>query len=72
MDSILFFETVGDLYYKRFMRLRPGKSEPYATGRDANSEENRSQFDEWISSGQAFIDSIEKIAALEKRLEGGE
>ena len=62
------FEIIGDLYFGRYGRLRPGKSEPLETGRDSNSEENHSLFDNWFAT-QAFNDAIERIADMDKQLE---
>jgi len=33
------FEAIGDLYYRRHHRMRPGKSEAWETGRDSNGKE---------------------------------
>lgn len=62
------FEVIGDLYYRRHHRLRPGKSEAPETYRDSCSEENRQLFDNWIATG-AFTDAIERIRELELKLE---
>lgn len=61
------FEVIGDLYYGRYGRLRPGKSEAPETYRDANDEENRQQFDNWIAT-RAFTDAIERIGGLEEQV----
>lgn len=61
------FETVGDLYYRATSRLRPGKSEPMAAGRDANSDENRARFDEWLVM-RGWYAAIDRIAELEARV----
>jgi hypothetical protein len=61
------FEAIGDLYYRRYHRLRPGKSEAMETGRDANSDENRTQFDQWFAT-QAFTDALDHIISLEEEL----
>lgn len=62
------FEAIGDLYYRRHRRLRPGKSEAPATYRDSGSEENHQLFDNWIATS-AFTDAIERIIELELKLE---
>ena len=61
------FEIVGDLYYGRYGRLRPGKCEAPETYRDANSEENCQQFDNWIAT-RAFTDAIDRIGELEEQV----
>jgi glucose-6-phosphate isomerase len=66
-NALVRFEVVGDLYYRRFHRLRPGKDEAAATGRDSNDEENRAQFDEWAAM-QLFKDALDRIAELEERV----
>lgn len=62
------FEAIGDLYYLRHRRLRPGKSESPETGRDANSDENRTQFEQWFAT-RAFTDAVDRIIELENELE---
>ncbi len=66
------FEVVGDLYYRATGRLRPGKSEPMATGRDSNDSENRARFDEWVATKcwDAAIDRIIELQARVEELEG--
>jgi hypothetical protein len=44
------FELVGRLYYSATGYLRPGKSEPLETGRDANSDENRERFENYCAT----------------------
>lgn len=61
------FEAIGDLYYRRHHRLRPGKSEAVETYRDSSSEANYQLFDNWISVC-AFTDAIERIIELEAEL----
>jgi hypothetical protein len=61
------FEIIGDLYYRRHHRLRPGKSEAPETGRDSNGEENRLLFDNWIAT-QAFTDAIGRIVELQREI----
>lgn len=63
------FEAIGDLYYRRFHRLRPGKSESPLSYRDSNDEENHAQFDGWRTSDVAFIDAIDRLIAREARIE---
>ena len=60
-----FFEIIGELYYGRYHRLRPGKSVPMACGYDSSSEENRRQFNEWADGPLALSDAIERIASLQ-------
>jgi hypothetical protein len=62
------FEAIGDLYYRRYGRLRPGKSEAFETGRDASSLENCTQFDQWFATS-AFTDAINRIIELENKLQ---
>lgn len=62
------FEVIGDLYYGRHARLRPGKSEAPETGRDSSSEENREQFESWLAT-KGFMDAIDRIVELEDQLE---
>ncbi len=61
------FETIGSLYYSRYHRLRPGKSEAPETYRDSNDEENREQFDQWFAT-KAFTDAIDRIFELEEKV----
>ena len=61
MDSLERFEIIGDLYYGRYLRLRPGKSDIY---RDSNDEENVKQFDEWCKSGMLLDDAIADISRM--------
>jgi len=63
------FEAWGELYYKRFHRLCPGKSEAAETRRDSNDEKNRAQYAEWFRSGQAYTDAIEEVIRLNKELD---
>lgn len=58
------FEAIGELYYRRYGRLRPGKSEAPETYRDANDDENCTQFDQWFAT-KAFTDAIDRIIELE-------
>jgi hypothetical protein len=58
------FECIGDLYYRRFGRLRPGKSEAPETYRDSKDDENRTQFDQWFAV-KSFMDAIDRIIELE-------
>lgn len=58
------FEAIGDLYYRRYCCLRPGKSEAPETYRDSSSEENRQQFDNWFAT-RAFTDALDRIIQLE-------
>lgn len=63
------FEAIADLYYRRFHRLAPGKSEALESYRDSNDEENRKQWADWFASPNAFGDAIERIIALEAKVE---
>jgi hypothetical protein len=62
------FEAIGDLYYRRHHRLRPGKAEAPETGRFSSDEENCTQFDSWFAT-QAFSDAVARIIELENELE---
>lgn len=62
------FETINDLYYRRYHCLRPGKDEAPQSYRDSSSEENHAQFENWIAT-RAFTDAIDRITQLEKELE---
>lgn len=66
-NALIRFEVIGDLYYRRYHRLRPGKSEAMETHRDSNDEENRTQFDQWFAT-KAFTDAVDRIAELEESL----
>lgn len=63
-DELERFETLGELYYRRFHRLRPGKSEPLVMHRSANDEENQTQFKNWMESHAALYDAIDRIIEL--------
>jgi hypothetical protein len=65
-DSIAIFETWADLYYRRYGRLVPGKSEPLETGRDSSDEENYIQHEAWHASRLSILDAIRRIIELEK------
>jgi hypothetical protein len=67
MTSFERFEIIGDLYYRRHHRLRPGKSEAPETYRDSGSGENHALFDNWIATG-AFSDALERIHDLEEQV----
>lgn len=62
------FEAIAALYYARFHRLAPGKSEPIETGRDSNDDENRAEFTNWIRSN-ALHDAATRIVTLESVLQ---
>lgn len=62
------YETLGDLYYSRYHRLRPGKYEAPETGRDSCDDENYAQFSAWVKA-QALNDALDRIAELFKRVE---
>ena len=65
-NALTRFETIGNLYYRRYSRLRPGKLSPFE---DTSSDENRTQFDQWFAT-QSFTDAIDRIEFLEKQLQG--
>lgn len=58
------FETLGELYYCRYRRLRPGKSEAPETGRSSMDEENVEQYRIW-KRDHAMDDAIARIVQLE-------
>jgi hypothetical protein len=64
-QALMRFETIADLYYRRFGRLAPGKSEPAALYRDSNDAENHEQYAKWMGTGQALTDAIDRIIDLE-------
>jgi hypothetical protein len=64
MTATRRFEIVGELYRAATGYLRPGKDEPAVTGRDANSDENRERFEQWIAS-KFYTAALDKIAELE-------
>ncbi len=68
MSNAYDYETNAALYYERFGRLAPGKSEAPEMRRDSMDDENRAQYDTWMASGIAWRDSLAKIAHLEEQL----
>lgn len=69
-DSALYqFEAIADLYYRRFHRLAPGKSEALESYRNSNDEENRVQYAQWLNSPNAFADAIKRILDLDEQVE---
>jgi len=64
-DHLARFEAWADLYYRRFGRLCPGKSEAPETGCNSNDAENRALCDAWHSTGLAAHDAIMKVVGLE-------
>lgn len=62
------FEALGELYYRRHHRLRPGKSEAVETHRDSGSQENYDLFENWLAT-RAFTDAADRIVELEKEVE---
>ncbi len=62
------FEGIGRLYYRRFHRLRPGKDEPMASGRNSMDDDNLRQFRDWIKH-QAMDDALARIDELESAIE---
>lgn len=63
------FEAWAELYYKRYHRLAPGKSESVYTGRDSSSTENIRTYDAWAISGLCNIDCIHEVIRLKKVIE---
>lgn len=60
------FERLGELYYKEFGRLRPGKDDPL---RDSCSEENTNQYEEW--SRNRTEDAIDAADSAIAKAQGG-
>ena len=69
IDSNTRFEIIDRLYYQRFGRLRPGKSEPMELRIDSCSDENTAQFEGWIGSPNVLQDALVYINSLEKTIE---
>jgi hypothetical protein len=67
-NPLTVFETLGDLYYRRYHCLRPGKDEGAGSYRDSNDDENRAQFSTWVVS-LALLDALARIVQLEKQIE---
>jgi hypothetical protein len=63
------FEIIGEMYYRRFHRLRPGKDESAASGRSSMDNENVEQFQQWRLSDQFIEDCIETIWRRDKRID---
>jgi hypothetical protein len=61
----LVFEGLGELYFTRFGRLRPGKDDPL---RDSMDEDNIRQFSDWMKY-QALDDAIVTIECLKNYVE---
>ena len=59
------FEAWGELYYKRFGRLRPGKSDPLANSSDPK---NMAQYWAWKESWLAQFDAIREIVKLKDKI----
>ena len=66
-DANAIFEGIGRLYHARYHRLRPGKDESAATGRDSMDDDNIRQFSDWIKH-EALHDAIRRIDQLEAQL----
>jgi hypothetical protein len=65
MDANERFEILGELYHRRFHRLRPGKDEAAASYRDSGDDENIAQFKGWYGDGcVALDDALECISRL--------
>ena len=58
------FEAVASLFYGRFGRLAPGKSDVFC---DSNDPENCATFAAWSNSSLALYDAAMRIARLEAR-----
>jgi hypothetical protein len=63
------FEAEARLYYKRFGRLAPGKSEPISSHLSSCDRENWDQKERWHTSGQAYEDALAQIVRLQKQVE---
>jgi hypothetical protein len=63
------FEADAALYYKRFRRLAPGKSEPIGTYRNSCDPENWDQKEKWQTSGQHYEDALAEIVRLQEKVE---
>jgi hypothetical protein len=68
MASVLKrFEVLGELYRKRFGRLRPGKDESPQTYRGQNADrDNAAQFNGWVQRG-ALDDAVNRIVELDQQ-----
>jgi hypothetical protein len=65
VNSLDRFELVGELYERRYHRLRPGKDEAAMTGRSSSEPYNVKQFSEWYGDGcLALDDALECIHRL--------
>lgn len=62
------FEIVGELYYRRFFKLRPGKSVPPECGYDSSDEDNLETFMAWRKSDMAFRDAVDCISRLQAQV----
>lgn len=67
IDWLLVFETKAELYYRRFCRIAPGKSDPL---RDSNESENVNQWNAWQTSGDFAVDAMEALGKAWARIEG--
>lgn len=61
------FEIVGELYERRFHKLRPGKSVSPHAGYSSSDPENVEQFKRWIDA-QSWDDAIAEISRLQHLL----
>ena len=66
VDHLARFEVVADLYYARFRRLCPGKSDAL---RDSGSEENQELFRAYGDSFLLELDAVLEIVRLRRELE---
>lgn len=62
------FEALGALYYARYRCLRPGKDEPFASGRDSMDADNVRQFGDWIRH-EALTDAVRRIIEKDAEIE---
>lgn len=61
------FEALGDLYLRRYHRLRPGKSEAPEMGRNSMDEDNIERFRKFMRE-HALNDALDWISVLEESL----
>lgn len=65
-DHLARFEAWAGLYYRRFRRLSPGKSDPCC---DSNDAQNSAQCDAWHATGLAAHDAIMTVVGLTATVE---
>lgn len=61
------FEIVGELYERRFHKLRPGKSVSPMAGYSSMDDDNVQQFKRWIDA-QSWDDAIAEISRLQAKV----